>query len=459
MLFAGGLASIRGMIRGILSSSFAFGRRASLCAVLSAAACVHAHAAEIKAVRVWDSPDSTRAVFDLSGSVDYKVFALENPSRIVLDLKGSTVGKEFAGPAAKGLVRSVRTGRPTPKDVRVVLDLGADVRPKSFLLTPAENFGHRLVIDLYPSDGSGAVVRKSVESTVQAAGARDVVVAIDAGHGGEDPGALGAKGSREKVVTLAIARALKAAIDAEPGMSAFLVRDGDYYIPHKKRYEKAREAKADLFISIHADAFTNPKASGMSVFMLSQRGATSEAARWLAAKENASDLVGGVSLDDKDDTLAAVLLDLSQGATLASSDAVASQVLSNLGKLGKLHSAGVQRANFIVLRSPDVPSILVETAFISNPAEEKRLTSPAHQAKLATHILDGLRGYFHAAPPPGTWIAANRIVPREHVVARGESLSLIAERHGVSVPALRAANKLANDSLRVGAVLRIPTST
>jgi len=361
-------------------------------------------------------------------------------------------------PGAKGLITGVRTGKPTPRDLRIVLDLDASVRPKSFLLPPAERFGHRLVIDLYPR-GKAEPVVKSAPASVQPAAQRDVIVAIDAGHGGDDPGAIGGSGTREKDVTLAIAKALAAKVDAEPGMSAVLIRDRDYYIAHKKRYEKARDQKADLFVSIHADAFTKRSASGSSVYMLSQRGATSEAARFLAQKENQSDLVGGVSLDDKDDTLAAVLLDLSQGATLASSDAVATHVLASLKGVGKVHSRQVQRANFMVLRAPDVPSILVETGFISNPGEEKQLKDPAHREKLAAAILDGVRNHFHATPPPGTWIAANRQPPREHIVARGESLSLIAQRHGVTVAALRTANKLRGDTVHVGAVLRIPTSS
>ena len=431
--------------------------RAAL-AVLACACSWPAVAQNVLAVRVWESPDSTRAVFDLSGPVDYKVFALEGPNRLVVDLRDGALGGDFAPPTAKGLIQGVRTGKPSARDLRIVLDLADGVRPKSFLLPPAERFGHRLVIDLYPRRSTPSVV-KSAPAEVRPAAQRDVVIAIDAGHGGEDPGALGGAGTREKDVTLAIAKALAAKVDAEPGMSALLVRDGDYYIAHKKRYEKARSKKADLFVSIHADAFTKRSAAGSSVYMLSQRGATSEAARFLAQRQNQSDLVGGVSLDDKDGTLAAVLLDLSQGATLASSDAVAAQVLASLKKLGRVHSRNVQRANFMVLRAPDVPSILVETGFISNPGEEKLLRDPAHRQRVAAAILDGVRSYFHTAPPPGTWIAANQRTPTEHIVARGESLSLIAQRHGTTVAKLRNENKLRSDTVQVGAVLRIPTSS
>jgi N-acetylmuramoyl-L-alanine amidase len=437
-----------------------WGRLAVLLFALSVAMRVMAAGAPVgvDAVRLWESPEYTRAVFDLSAPADYKLFTLDKPDRVVLDLRHARVRGAFDAPAAKGLVKGVRSGRPTPSDLRIVIDLVEGARAKTFLLTPAEGRGHRLVVDLYRKTAPAPTVVKSAEQALSS-DQRDVIVAIDAGHGGEDPGAIGSKGTREKDVALAIARELARKIDAEPGMSAVLIRDGDYFIALKRRYELAREAKADLLVSIHADAFRSPQASGMSVFMLTSRGASSEAARWLADRENASDLVGGVSLDDKDDTLAAVLLDLSQGATLGASDAVANSVLSSLKRLGKVHKHDVQRANFVVLRSPDVPSILVETAFISNPGEEKRLKSPAHQTKLAGAILDGVRDYFHAAPPPGTWIAAHRQLPKEHIVARGESLSVIAQRHRVSVAQLRRVNNLTSDIVRAGDVLRLPTQS
>ncbi len=415
--------------------------------------------AEVRAVRLWESPEYTRAVFDISGPLEYKIFSLDSPDRVVVDVRGGRITGQFLAPAAKGLIKNIRAGRPTPRDLRLVIDLAGAGKPKSFLLAPAEGKGHRLVVDLYPREANAQPqVVKSVEQ-ITAGAQRDVIVAIDAGHGGEDPGASGASGTHEKNVTLAVARQLADVINAEPGMSAVLVRDGDYFIPLARRYELAREAKADLFISIHADAFHDRRASGSSVFMLSQRGASSEAARWLADSENASDLVGGVSLDDKDNTLAAVLLDLSQGATLGASDAVANQVLRSISRLGRVHKREVQRANFVVLRSPDVPSILVETAFISNPTEEARLKTTKHQRELAEAILDGVRNYFHSASPPGTWIAAHQRRPSEHIVTRGETLALIAQRHGVSVGHLKRANGLKGDVLRVGDVLRIPAAS
>lgn len=250
-------------------------------------------------------------------------------------------------------------------------------------------------------------------------GMRPLVVAIDAGHGGQDPGARGASGSREKDVTLAIARELARQVDATPGLKAYLTRDRDVFIPLAQRYQKARAAKADIFVSIHADAFTNPAASGSSVFVLSQRGASSQAARWLASQENAADLVGGVRLQDKDDTLASVLLDLSQSATMKASEDMAGHVLSGLKRLGKTHKPHVERANFVVLRSPDVPSMLVETAFITNPAEERRLNDPSHQRNLARAILDGVNTYFTRTPPPGTLFAARAEASLNATASRG----------------------------------------
>jgi N-acetylmuramoyl-L-alanine amidase len=435
----------------------------SCCRVLAllwvAALCAGvASAAEVRALRVWSGPDYTRAVFDVSGPLEYKLFNLENPDRLVLDLRASVTAPGFKASDASGLLHGVRTGKQGPSDLRVVFDLKQGARPKSFLLPPAEKLGYRLVVDLYPNakDVDVAPVVRTLESALPTSD-RKVIIAIDAGHGGEDPGAKGASGSWEKNITLAVARELARQIDAEPGFTSYLVRDGDYFIPLSKRYQKAREARADLFVSIHADAFHKPTASGASVFVLSTRGASGEAARWLADRENASDLVGGVSLDDKDNTLARVLLDLSQSATMSASDDVANHVLDAMKRVGKTHKPHVERANFVVLRSPDVPSMLVETAFISNPGEERKLLDANHRNRLAAAITEGVRDYFSNQPPPGTWIAVNaKARPRQHVVSRGETLSLIANRHGVTLASLRAANGLRGDVVRIGARLRIP---
>jgi N-acetylmuramoyl-L-alanine amidase len=430
--------------------------RTLLLSILLAAPLITA-AGEIQAVRVWAGPDYTRVVFDVSKPLDYKLFGLADPDRIVIDFPAARMANGADAVQPRGLLAGIRSGARDKTDLRVVFDLKGKSRPKSFLLQPAENFGYRLVVDLYPEQATAAARR--VEDLVQGRD-REVVVAIDAGHGGEDPGAIGAAGTYEKHVTLAIARELARQIDAEPGMRAVLIRTGDYFLPLRQRYMRAREARADLFLSIHADAFSNRAANGSSVYILSPRGATSEAARWLAESENRADLVGGVSLSDKDDTLAAVLLDLSQGATLEASNRAAERVLSSLSTVGKTHKRYVERANFMVLRSPDVPSLLIETAFISNPADERRLKDPAHQRRVAGAIVEGVREFFVQAPPPGTWYASRQDAdPVRHVVGRGETLTHIARRHRVSVSAIRAANNLNSDLVKVGDVLRIPTVT
>jgi len=366
------------------------------------AAAVPAAATEVRSMRVAQSAECTRVTFEISAPLDYKLFAIGNPDRIVLDLHAATFAPGFSAPGGDDLVKDVRTGQRDKDELRVVFDLAASVHPKSFIL-PAD------------AKGKGHAVKSA--SALEAK-PRDVVVAIDAGHGGVDPGAIGSSGTREKNITLAVARDLKRLIDRQPGMSAVLTRDSDIFIPLQERYQKARAAKADLFISVHADAYASGDASGSSVWMLSSRGASSEAARWLADRENRADLVGGVSLENKDNTLAAVLLDLSQGATLEASGAVADQVLHALAKVGPTHRGYVEKANFVVLRSPDVPSILVETAFITNPAEEKRLTNAAQQEKVASAILDGVRSYFRASPPPGSWFAANARKDKARIAAR-----------------------------------------
>jgi len=298
-------------------------------------------------------------------------------------------------------------------------------------------------------------------------GKRAIVIAIDAGHGGEDPGALGPKGAREKHVTLAIAKELQRQINAERGYRAELVRTGDYFIPLRKRTVIARKKGADLFVSIHADAAPRAAAFGASVYALSDRGATSETARWLADSENQSDLIGGagnVSLDDKDKMLAGVLLDLSMTASLSSSLNVGQKVLSNMGRITPLHKRRVEQAGFMVLKSPDIPSILVETGFISNPNEAAKLATLSHQQSLARSIQSGIRQFFQQNPPPGTYVAwlrdSGKIAPgpREHVVSSGESLALIAQRYQVGLAVLRSANNLRSDTIKVGQTLNIPTT-
>ena len=415
------------------------------------------YAAEVSGFRVWTDPEKTRAVLDLSARTDYQIFTLQNPDRVVIDLNDSTVQDTLQfDPEHAGVISGVRHGSPEPDTLRVVLDLSASSKIKSFLLSPAGQYGHRLVVDLYEEDteSSGSAVKQMDDFSNTD---RDVVVAIDAGHGGEDPGAMGHRRTREKDVVLAIARQLKSVINAKPGMKAVLIRDGDYYLPHRERYEKARRNLADLFVSVHADAFRNSRVSGGSVFVLSRRGASSEFARLLAKSENNSDLVGGVTLSDKDDVLASVLLDLSQSATMEASSQVAQSVFASMSDFGKTHKNTVEAANFLVLKSPDVPSILVETAFISNPTEEAKLRDPAWQKQMAGAIARGVQDYFYLSPPPGTWIAANR-KPLRHRVVRGDTLGDIASRYRTTVYTLRQANNLTSDVIQVGSELVIPTT-
>ncbi len=419
-----------------------------------------AQATELLDFRVWTSPDKTRAVLDLSGAVEYQLFTLEGPDRVVLDLRSVSAAKAFAPVSNDGdLVQKVRTGPRDNGSLRVVLDLAGSAKAQSFLLPPAAQYGHRLVVDLYPSATKQKVSAEPAKPVkkLDRGSNRDVVIAIDAGHGGEDPGAIGLHGTYEKDVALAIAKVVKADLDKLPGFKGVLVRTGDYYIPHLKRPAKARDARADLFVSIHADAFENRNVKGSSVFILSNRRASSEAAKFLANRANQSDLVGGVSLSDKDETLAAVLLDLSQGASTGVSKSVGTKVINALGNVGPTHKGHVEGGSFAVLTAPDIPSILVETGYISNPEEEKRLRSKRWQKKIAAAIAAGIEDYFYAYPPTDTWLANNRS-EGSHVVARGETLSGIAQRHSVSLRRLRSANDLRGDMVKVGEVLKIPAS-
>jgi len=448
---------------------------------LAAAVCWNlAHAGELRGLRLDSGPTGTRAELRLDGEAGYELISLAGPDRLVVDLAGSRFKPGMQLPAPAGLVRSVRSGQPTPGTVRIVFDLAAPVTVLKPHYEPGAD-GPRLVLE-WPEDGvaihsavtpvivqattpihtstpaidpaqasaeatsrllatmsgvatpaSAAIAAKpdaakvpppltsapvistpepqrapvkTMQDVMRRNGLRPLVIAIDAGHGGQDPGAHGPGGSREKMITLAIAKELARQVNATPGLKAYLTRDTDVFIPLVQRYQKARAAKADLFVSIHADSSPSPDARGSSVFVLSQRGASSQAARWLANQENAADLVGGVKLQDKDDTLASVLLDLSQSASMKASEDMASQVLEGLKRLGKTHKREIERANFVVLRSPDVPSMLVETAFISNPEEERRLNDPAQQSQLARAVLDGVTAYFSRQPPPGTLYAA-----------------------------------------------------
>lgn len=409
-------------------------------------------AGQVKALRFWTAPDHTRLVFDVSVPLQHQIFLLEKPSRLVIDLFDARLNAKWPQlPEAHPVLHRIRSAPRNKNDLRVVFDLKAGVRPRSFTLKPNKRYGHRLVIDLYNGSATKSA-SQDVKKTLPAAyGVRDVVIAIDAGHGGEDPGAIGAKGTREKDVVLAIAKKLEALIRKTPGMQPVMIRKGDYYISLRQRIQIAREARADLFVSIHADAFKNAKVRGSSVYTLSRHGASSEAARWLAARENAADLVGGVSLDDKDDLLASVLLDLSQTATLEASQELADKVLSKLESMGQLHHQSIQKAGFVVLKSPDIPSILIETAFISNSYEERKLRSRTHQTRLAQAIFNGIYDYFSLRAPAGT-----RLAGRKHTISRGETLSGIAQLYGISMEQLMGHNDLTSSRIQIGQVLEIP---
>ena len=392
-------------------------RLARLCA-LALLAFLGAAQAQVVSTRIWPAADYTRVTFESKQELRYALFGVKGPERLVLDLEGAEIGPALAEldgkvTAEDPYVEKLRVGRNRPGVVRVVLDLKAEVKAQAFTLKPIAGYAHRLVLDIYPLvpiDPLAALIEQSEKNRTEEksapAIARLATIVIDPGHGGEDPGALGRLGSREKDITLTIARRLKALVDAEPGMRALLTRDGDYFLPLQLRVDKARKVKADLFVSIHADAFVRPHARGSSVFALSGRRATSEAARWLAKKENEADLVGGVNLDVKDRYLAQTLLDLSQTATIDYSLRLGSSVLREIGQVNTLHKARVEQASFAVLKAPDVPSILVETAFISNPEEERRLNDDSYQDRLARAILVGIKQYVARHPPrPGLPVA------------------------------------------------------
>jgi len=495
---------MKGSLR-LLLPFFVFACGALACAAGAVAASANA-SSTVKAVRIWGGPDSTRVIFELSGPVDYQLFQLSSPDRVVLDLDNGVFGKGVGAKPGKGAVKDMRIGRFQGK-ARIVLDLDKAAHPKSFLLNPTAQYGYRLVVELGTPDNKPSKIVKTIDSDIAEGKPRPVVIAVDAGHGGDDPGARGKGGTLEKIVTLEIARDLAKLIDAQPGMHAVLTRSGDYFVPLKQRFAIAREHKADLFVSIHANSCPDYcDARGASVWVLSTHGKQSEAGKWLAKSENASDLIGGVSLDDKNHMLASVLLDLSQGASMHAAHEVGGDVLTALGKIGPLYRDTVQGANFVVLRSPDVPSILVETAFISSRQDEKRLDDSKDRQRLAKGILTGVQQYFETTPPPGTWFAMERnkrlhltvsaatevataadtakgakAVSADapqlasadkapdsndpfqdmHKVARGETLSGIARQYGVSMGSLRSVNSSkiqAGGGIQVGQVLLIPNS-
>ena len=416
-------------------------------------------AVAVKGVRLWEAPESTRVVFDLTEPVDYKIFELSSPRRLVIDFEQQNMSLSLGNIAAStSAVKKVRVGKSSkPNVTRVVLDLAREIRPNSFTLEPYKQYGNRLVVDLFEV-GARADQKKVALKTLPSKH-RDIVIAIDPGHGGEDPGAIGPEGTLEKDVTFAIAKKLKAMIDKEPGMRAILTREGDYFLRLRKRQEVARKARADLFVSIHADSFPDARAKGSSVWIVSNKGARSEVGRWLEERESSSELLGGVEpINDKDPVLAELLLELSMDYSVGESYGIANSVLKQMkGAVHKIHRKTVQEAAFVVLKAPDITSILIEAAFISNPKEESLIRTSNYQRKFARAISKGIKKYYRKVPPEGTLyadLAKGKIY--RHKIVPGDTLSEIALRFGTTVSAIKAKNSLPNDLLTVGQVIAIP---
>jgi len=423
---------------------------------------------DIDAIRVYKSPERTRVVFDLDQPAKYNIFTLSDPLRLVIDFSSAQLSPEVSNQKylealPDGPIRKVRSAkRPNGEDIRVVLDLNSDVRPISFPLDPVENLGDRLVVDLYvKGQPSIAVPVQSQRSLTQKT---DVIIAIDAGHGGDDPGAVGPSKLYEKDVVLEIAKKLHEMFEEERGFSAKLIREGDYYVGLQDRRLMASRSRADVFLSIHADAFMTSKVSGASVYALSDKGATSEAARRLAEKENSADLIGGVGgfldLHEYDDPTQKVLVDLMQTRSLRFSLEMGNSVLGHLKKVNKLHKETVEQAAFAVLKSPEIPSLLIETGYISNPAEARKLASPGHQTRLANAIFQGVKEVVKSKPPDGSYLACvkqNKCKgAKTHVIKGGDTLSEIAVHYRVSFRELKDFNGLRNDTIYVGQILKIP---
>jgi len=410
--------------------------------------------AQVKDIRLSKNDGYVRLVFDLDRSIQHSIFALHQPERIVLDLKNASMPHGLVDMIqANSLIRGIRTGIQNGHDLRVVFDLYNQISPRSFLLAPSGKAGHRLVLDLRDSSIKS---EKTASEAKPKKDLRDVIIAIDAGHGGRDPGATGRGGTKEKTITLQMARKLEKLINAQRGMKAVLTRKNDRYMKLRQRIDKARNNNADMMISLHADSFPNPRARGSSIFALSVDGASSETARLLAENENASNLLfGDVSLDVDDAMVKEVLFDLSLTGTIQSSLDIGDEVLKQIGKVNKVHKKTVQQAGFAVLKAPNIPSVLLETAFISNPREEKNLRSSAHQKKMAKAISRGVASYFLRKAPPGTWLAEAKT---DYRVKPGDNLGLIADKFNTSVDNLRARNALHTNNLSAGQVLKIPVS-
>ena len=420
------------------------------------------NAAEVNSVRLSQKQDKTRIVFDISGSIKHSVFQLNNPQRLVIDIANIPEKPSLSHLKLKGSpIRKMRAAYRNGKDLRVVLDLNTAVSHEDFTLQANNQFGNRLVVDLFAKDKGNS---RSVEEIIQQS-RRKIVIAIDAGHGGIDPGALGPNHMREKIVVLQISKRLEKLFDRDPNYDGVLVRTGDYFLAHRKRTQIARENKADFFVSIHADAFTDPRANGASVYALSSKGATSEAARFLAKKQNNADLIGGsieLDLESKDEMVASALLDLGITAkmrgTMDASLLAGKHVLKQMGSIARLHKKKVEQAGFLVLKSPDIPSLLIETGFISNPKEARKLASADYQQRMAKAIYNGLDQYYTEHPPEGSRLAKiMKDKPLRYIVARGDTLSEISVQYKVSMDKIMRYNKMSSSVIRVGQEIVIPS--
>ncbi|MFT4924316.1 MAG: N-acetylmuramoyl-L-alanine amidase [Phenylobacterium sp.] len=411
---------------------------------------------QISGVRVWPSPDSTRIVFDLKKEPKYSYFTLSKPYRLVIDFDKTSDDIDLSQISNDSkIIKRIRQSKAKSKNsLRVVLELTKTIKPVLFPLKPTSPYGNRLVIDL---------IDESLRHTVlppKLTGKRDILIAIDAGHGGEDPGSIGGKGTYEKKVTLAIANRLAKLIDAEPGMKSVRIRKSDYYVKLSRRTDIARKRKVDLFMSIHADAFSTSQPNGASVWVLSNGRANSEIGKWMEQRERHSDLLGGAAQVLKDTNnekyLARALLDMSMEHSMSTGFDVALETINELKTITKMHKKVPQSASLAVLNSPDIPSLLVETGFISNHKEEKLLNSPAHQAKLAKALYRAIFNYFRRNAPEGSYLAKHPI--KRHKVKSGESLSAVAKRYRISLVRLKAYNNLSGNMVRIGQVLEIPST-
>lgn len=425
--------------------------------------------ADVEAVRVWRAPDHTRLVFDLSDSTDYQLFSLTDPERVVLDISNAALLGDLSDlNFIDTPVRGIRTAQRDDKSLRVVLDLTATVRPEAFTLGANGEFRDRLVVDLFDLDPRPVVTARTTP-VVRQDDRRDLVVAIVAGHGGEDPGALSYdRKIMEKNVTLAISRAIRDRLNATPGYRPVMIRDGDYTVELQDRPKIGRDNRVDIYLSIHADSYPGRAAQGVTIYALSGDTADAENARRISQKENRADLLGGMegdtNISDVDDDLALTLLDLSMAWSIEQSVKLGTHILTEMGQVARLRRDKVQAGNLWELRSPDIPSLLIETGYLSNPDEAKKLAARDYQERLAGAIVEGVMAYFYAAPPPGTlvaWQKANGIrpaAPTSYIVQRGDSLSVIAERHGMTLAELKSRNGLTSNTIRVGQELKLAST-